>query len=234
MLSTMDELDLFVQSIGATRWQKQGDLKQICPKVRDSSRCPIDADGNSPSVLDQFVRNFGASSIELDGLGRIKSEDLPGRTYNDRVFGDFTCVGCLDGVPGSRHPGEERCNATFAVGETLFSVAPKYNIDWMLLWSLNGGDSPDTVTQTGAPYRFAHQYTIQEGDTLASIAHNLATTPEAIMKLNFNRITHFASPRDLLPGTTICVLPSFIDVRDRYGHYLCQAHEKHVGIPYKR
>jgi spore germination protein YaaH len=101
------------------------------------------------------------------------------------------------------------------VGETLFSVAPKYNIDWMLLWSLNGGDSPDTVTQTGAPYRFAHQYTIQEGDTLASIAHNLATTPEAIMKLNFNRITHFASLRDLLPGTTICVLPSFIDVRYR-------------------
>ena len=60
-------------------------------------------------MLDQFVRNFGASSIELDGLGRIKSEDLPGRTYHDRVFGDFTCVGCLDGVPGSRDPGEERC-----------------------------------------------------------------------------------------------------------------------------
>jgi hypothetical protein len=105
-----------------------------------------------------------------------------------------------------------RCNATFAEGETLFSVAPKYNVDWMLLWSLNGGDSPDTISP-GAPYRFAHQYVIQEGDTLSSIAHNLATTPEAIMKLNFNRITHFATERQLLPGTVICVLPSFIDVR---------------------
>lgn len=105
-----------------------------------------------------------------------------------------------------------RCNATFAEGETLFSVAPKYKIDWMLLWSLNGGDSPNTILP-GATYRFAHQYIIQEGDTLASIAHNLATTPEAIMKLNFNRITHFATERQLLPGTVICVLPSFIDVR---------------------
>ena len=105
-----------------------------------------------------------------------------------------------------------RCNATFAEGETLFSVAPKYNVDWMLLWSLNGGDSPDTIS-AGTSYRFAHQYVIQEGDTLSSIAHNLATTPEAIMKLNFNRITHFATERQLLPGTVICVLPSFIDVR---------------------
>jgi len=58
MLSTMDELDLFVQSIGATRWQKQGDLKQICPKVRGSSRCPIDADGNSPSVIKHTKRSL--------------------------------------------------------------------------------------------------------------------------------------------------------------------------------
>jgi hypothetical protein len=111
----------------------------------------------SPSILDQFVRMFGESKIKLDGLGRIESDNLPGRTYEDRVFGNFTCRGCLDGIPGGSDPADEKCNATYTEGETLFTIAPKYNTDWMLLWSLNGGDSPDTGTTAGAPYRFAHQ-----------------------------------------------------------------------------
>lgn len=36
------------------------------------------------------------------------------------------------------------------------------------------------------------QYTVQDGDTLDSISRALATTPEALMNLNRNRITHFA------------------------------------------
>ena len=111
----------------------------------------------SPSKLDQFIRMFGESKIKLDGLGRIESHNLPGRTYTERVFGDFTCRGCLDGIPGGADPADEKCNATFTHGETLFTIAPKFKTDWMLLWSLNGGDSPDTATKPGESYRFAHQ-----------------------------------------------------------------------------
>lgn len=111
----------------------------------------------SPSKLDQFVRMFGESKIKLDGLGRIESSNLPGRTYQERVHGDFTCRGCLDGVPGGADPTDEKCNATFTDGETFHTIAPKYKTDWMLLWSLNGGDSPDTATKPGGLYRFAHQ-----------------------------------------------------------------------------
>ena len=59
-------------------------------------------------VLDQFVLNFGSSSIGLDGLGRISYQNLAGSTYQERVFGDFTCSVCLDGVPVSRNSGDER------------------------------------------------------------------------------------------------------------------------------
>jgi len=134
----------------------------VCPKVMDKTRC-LDGQFKSPSKLDQFVLAFGESAILLDGLGVVKSQQLPGRTYQERVFGDFTCTGCLDGIPGGNDPADERCNATFAEGETLFSVAPKYHMDWMLMWSLNGGDAPDTVSKPGAPYRFAHQVCIPGG-----------------------------------------------------------------------
>jgi hypothetical protein len=38
------------------------------------------------------------------------------------------------------------------------------------------------------------QHIVQEGETVESIARMLATTPEAIVNLNRNRITHFARP----------------------------------------
>jgi len=235
MLSTLAQLETYLTSIGATQWSgEQVEMTSICPKVRGSTKCPEDAGAKfaSPSILDQFVRAFGESKIVLDGVGGIKSEHLPGRTYHERVFGDFTCTGCLDGVPGGNHPGDERCNATFAQGETLFSVAPKYNMDWMLMWSLNSGDAPDTATKPGAPYRFAHQYVMQPGDTIESVAKVLATTAGAIINLNRNRITHFEDPSKLRAGDTICVLPSIIDVRDRFGSHVCPDHLKHRGEPY--
>ena len=109
------------------------------------------------------------------------------------------------------------------------------------------------------------QYTVQGGDTLDSISRALATTPETLINLNRNRITHFAhasalgtpSRRESVPlplfsvrislrvlravdifsplaatGDVICVLPSFIDVRDRYGNYICPTNAKHVGSSY--
>lgn len=161
MLATELQLEDYLTLIGASaRWRQQVSIKTLCPKVKGSTSCPVLEPGTkypSYSILDQFVRKFGESTIQLDEVGQIKSDNLPGRTYEERVFGDFTCTGCLDGVPGGQSPLDERCNATFAEGETLFSVAPKYHSDWMLLWSLNGGESPDTVSATGKPYRFAHQ-----------------------------------------------------------------------------
>mmetsp|Transcript_88620 Transcript_88620/g.143578 ORF Transcript_88620/g.143578 Transcript_88620/m.143578 type:complete len:112 (-) Transcript_88620:446-781(-) len=100
------------------------------------------------------------------------------------------------------------------------------------MWSLNGGDAPDTVSKPGAPYRFAHQYTMQDGDTLESVAQVLSTTPEAIVDLNRNRITHFGNPARLAAGDVICVLPNYIDVRDRFGNFICPEHVKHTGERY--
>jgi len=57
------------------------------------------------------------------------------------------------------------------------------------------------------------QYTMQDGDTLESVAQVLSTTPEAIVNLNRNRITHFENPARLAAGDVICVLPNYIDVR---------------------
>jgi hypothetical protein len=54
---------------------------------------------------------------------------------------------------------------------------------------------------------------MQEGDTLDSVARMMGTTPEAIMHLNRNRITHFINPRALDPGDIICVMPRIVDVR---------------------
>jgi len=193
MLSTTVQLQSYLTEIRATQWATEVAMQDICPKasgsikcpevdqvssvqfkcgstkcadvcpeVIDKTRCP-DGQFKSPSKLDQFVLAFGESAILLDGLGVVKSQQLPGRTYQERVFGDFTCTGCLDGIPGGNDPADERCNATFAEGETLFSVAPKYQMDWMLMWSLNGGDAPDTVSKPGAPYRFAHQVCIPGG-----------------------------------------------------------------------
>ena len=78
------------------------------------------------------MRNFGSSSIGLDGLGRIKSNDLAGSTYQERVFGDFTCSGCLDGVPGSRHSGDERYLCSNLCAESFYCaskvLAPLHNV----------------------------------------------------------------------------------------------------------
>ena len=113
---------------------------------------------NAPSILDQFVLSFGDSEILLDDMGRFKDvKNMPGYSYQERVFGDFTCKGCLDGVPGGGDTNHEKCNATFGHGESLYSIAPKYGSDWMLLWSLNGGASPDDPGKIGEPYRFAHE-----------------------------------------------------------------------------
>jgi len=54
---------------------------------------------------------------------------------------------------------------------------------------------------------------MQDGDTLESVAQVLSTTPEAIVDLNRNRITHFGNPARLAAGDVICVLPNYIDVR---------------------
>ena len=51
MLATIDELDVYLRSIGATQWLRQADMKQYCPKVRGSSNCPMDENRNSPSVM---------------------------------------------------------------------------------------------------------------------------------------------------------------------------------------
>jgi hypothetical protein len=55
-----------------------------------------------------------------------------------------TCDGCLEGVLGSM-AGAEQCLMTWGHGENFYTVAAKFQTDWMALWSLNGGDAPDVA-----------------------------------------------------------------------------------------
>mmetsp|Transcript_27991 Transcript_27991/g.90814 ORF Transcript_27991/g.90814 Transcript_27991/m.90814 type:complete len:637 (-) Transcript_27991:340-2250(-) len=68
------------------------------------------------------------------------------------------CLTCLSGVLGSKQ-GEEKCLMSWGSGESSISVAPKFKTDWLALWSLNGGDSPDLI-MSQSTYRFGHEYVI--------------------------------------------------------------------------
>jgi len=162
---------------------------ELCPRYNMDSTCPEDASGNAQQ-LGRWLLRFAAAPIKLDARGRLAESHLPGGSYHERVFGDATCMGCLDGILGSEQEGLELCNATLAPGETFFKAAPKYKTDWLALWSLNGiegFDGPD-VAQDGALYRFAHQYDVQDGDTLAAIATRFGTTEHALIELNYNLV----------------------------------------------
>jgi hypothetical protein len=185
--------------------------------------------GTSGRTLTSFIKSFVESNIVLNQEGFVAQSTLPDVSYSARVYGSATCTQCLDGVLGARTESAEVCNMTAGPGESLFSVAPKFGTDWMLLWSLNGGDTPDSA-KVGSLYRFAHEYVVRAGESLEGIAARFGTTVDALVKLNYNLITHIQNPQNLQPGDKICVLPGLPKVVDRQGNPVCPS-EKQILWP---
>eukprot|EP00960_Hanusia_phi_P053124 761851-Hanusia_phi.AAC.2 len=137
------------------------------------------------------------------------------------------CLGCLNGVLGSG-PGEEKCLMSWGPGESSMSVAPMFKTDWLALWSLNGGDSPDLIISQSY-YRFGHEYVILPGETLAEIANRFGTTETELTDLNYNLITHISNPYHVMAGDVICIVPHFAAALDRMGNPLCPSNLQTFG-----
>jgi hypothetical protein len=188
--------------------------------------CPNPLNPIGPGIpgcrLGAFAYNFSQGRVFFGQDGRISGSVLSdSRGYADRVFGNYVCEGCLDGIPGTR-PGEptDACNATLGDAETLYAAAAAYGADWVTLWSLNGGESPD-LWAAGDRYRFAHEYAVRPGETLAAVAARFGTTSEALVDLNYNQITHVYNPLRVAEGDVICVLPRWTRAVDQLGGNIC-------------
>jgi len=150
----------------------------------------------------------------LSGAGTLDSLN----TYTQKISGPTICSGCLSGVPGSTiegRSGNDLCNATLGDGETLSGVAPAYGTDWMSLYMLNGGTSPDDWT-TGQSFRYAHEHLVRAGETLVSVAARYGTTVTDLVELNYNTITHIQNPIRVIariqnPIRALCAHPSAQD-----------------------
>lgn len=174
----------------------------------------------SGTKLASFLWAFASADIMLDQEGRVSRTTLPYTTYDERVFGESTCAACLGGVLGSESQSAEVCDMTYGPAESLSSVAPKFGTDWMLLWSLNGGSTPD-YAHVGSRYHFAHMYDVKAGESMENIAARFGTTVDALVRLNYNLITHIQNPRNILPGDKICILPGLLRTVDRQGNPVC-------------
>lgn len=189
--------------------------------------CPNPLTPSGPGVpgcrLGAWAYNFSQGQITFGQDGSISGSVLSdARSFSDLAFGNYVCAGCLDGIPGTR-PGEpaDSCNATLGDAETLFSVAAAYGTDWVTLWSLNGGESPDSWA-AGDRYRFAHEYSVRPGETLAAIAARFGTSSNALVDLNYNQITNIYNPLRVADGDVICVLPAWARTVDQLGENICR------------
>jgi len=186
----------------------------------------LDDNAFTTTTLHTWLANFAQSTITLEN----KINVLTKRTQTEvttTLPDSVTCGGCLDGVLGST-AGAEQCLITWGQGENFYTVAAKFETDWMALWSLNGGDAPD-VAKVGDQYRFAHEYHVRPGETLESIAMRFGTTVEHLLRLNRNLITHVHNPRRVMTGDVICLTPSFHGTKDQMGMPICPSDRQKFG-----
>jgi len=167
------------------------------------------------------------NTVAQDGtVNLIDMNGLPVRSQ--QLMPSHTCGMCL---PGGVQNGDEvgdKCLASMGEGENLFSVASKYGTDWMALWSLNG-DSTLEVRAAGMPYRFAHEYEVQAGESMEEVAARFGTTVDAVVDLNYNLITHIQNPARLKHGDQICIVPVFHQTMDRHGSPICPSDRQRFG-----
>lgn len=95
------------------------------------------------TTLHTWLSEFARSTITLENKINVETKRTQTEVTTTLPHSD-TCDGCLDGVLGST-AGAEQCNMTWGQGENFYTVAAKFQTDWMALWSLNGGDAPDVA-----------------------------------------------------------------------------------------
>ena len=203
-------------------WLHSGARKNWLVTGVFKTECPIASDCPPEARLVNWLYAFATGRTTFNADGSLDEAMLPpmGGGYEDRAFGKLTCAGCLSGVLGSSSMADEACNATLGDGETLYTVAPKFGSDWMALWSLNGQDDPD-VSGTGDLYRFGHEYEVRTGETMVEIAKRFGTTVEALLRINFNVITHIMNPERLKNGDKLCIVPNWHRTMDQMGQTIC-------------
>lgn len=103
----------------------------------------LDEAAYSQTTLHTWLSEFARSTITLENKINVDTKRTQTEVTTTLPHSD-TCDGCLDGVLGAT-AGAEQCNMTWGEGENFYTVAAKFQTDWMALWSLNGGDAPDVA-----------------------------------------------------------------------------------------
>uniref|UniRef100_A0A7S0Z4P0 LysM domain-containing protein n=1 Tax=Hemiselmis tepida TaxID=464990 RepID=A0A7S0Z4P0_9CRYP len=211
-------------------WLHSGERRNWLASARFTTQCAVPSNCMEHSRLVNFLFLFATGTTVFNADGSLQVANLPpaNRTYVNRVFGEVTCTGCLDGILGSESMGAEACTSTLGDAETLFTVAPKYRSDWMALWSLNGWEAPD-VARTGSVYRFGHMYEVREGESMGEVAERFGTDVEELLRLNRNLITHVHNPARVREGDVVCVVPQWHHTMDQMGQKICPSDGQRFG-----
>lgn len=106
-----------------------------------------------------------------------------------------------------------RCKYLAQPGDTLRSVAAAFQVDWLALWGLNVGLRTMDV-RAGQELVVGRLYAVQEGDSLATVAREMATGVDVLRRLNYDFADQAADTRlagvDVMTGlgTALCVQPN--------------------------
>ena len=136
-------------------------------------------------TLYDIARRFGTDVITL-------------ARYNGIADPDHIQVGQIIRIPDEIMPDRVKIHI-IRNGDTLYSLAKKYNTTVGKLASLNGIQDPDVI-EAGAVLRLpdgsaAGYHTVMPGDSLWKIAEKHGTTVAAL--INKNRL---CDPSDIRPG----------------------------------
>ncbi len=142
-------------------------------------------------TLYDIARRFGTDVITL-------------ARYNGIADPDHIQVGQIIRIPDEIMPDRVKIHI-IRNGDTLYSLAKKYNTTVGKLASLNGIQDPDVI-EAGAVLRLpdgsaAGYHTVMPGDSLWKIAEKHGTTVAAL--INKNRL---CDPSDIRPGMKL-ILP---------------------------
>jgi len=109
------------------------------------------------------------------------------------------------------------CTWTLGLQESLYTLSNKFGNDWVSVWSLNAGN-PDKA-RSGTSVYYAHPYTLQSGEDMASVKARFAISDSQIAKLNNNRLEY-------VTGETVCVSLDWTRAVDKEGRLVCRASEE--------